>query len=676
MSEVEEMPRVQATTFKCLQHPRSPPNFSGKATEFAHLWLKEINRVALYNGWDETMCLANVVFFLEGTAKLLKSESKTTRLLDLVEGIDVKPEEESQKVAWNKRNDKAMVIISTAIVFKQLEHLITCDTAQKQWTRLKSIYEQRSTTSLLAIQQQFYSYKMNEKDAMSKHISKIEGLIKQLCELGEKVSEAAFMAKVLGSLPSKYAHFLTAWDSVTQTEQTKENLIARLLQEEIRLDQKDQQDDATAFKATANYNWKKNKTCNYCNRPGHFWAECRNRLRDQKQKNNNSLQPENRDMNRSRKHEDSGRSAFICENEVLSSIKDVWYLDSGASEHMTNRIDWFSEFNELDEEYQVKLGDNHVINASGKGTILIACYVDGEWTKGILKNVLYVPENHKNLFSAGAATNLGNKLITEKEICNIFMNDKKVACGTKGSNNLYTMLFKVTHEAEANTANAYSLTWWHRRLGHINVDTIRMMAKNGQFSDLKLREEKDFFCEACKYGKQQCQSFRSNENKQQYEVGELIHSDLCGPMESQSLGGSNYFLLFKDDQSAYRVVYFIRHKSDVFTKFKEFDTLIKNQFGRSVKIFRTDNGTEYVNQSFLDYLRKNGIIHERSPYTPQQNGFVERDLRTILGLSRSMLHDSGLENNLWAEAVNTAVYVLNRTLSNNEKTPLELWSDR
>ncbi|UYV82254.1 hypothetical protein LAZ67_21001467 [Cordylochernes scorpioides] len=129
----------------------------------------------------------------------------------------------------NKRNDKAMVIISTAIVFKQLEHLITCDTAQKQWTRLKSIYEQRSTTSLLAIQQQFYSYKMNEKDAMSKHISKIEGLIKQLCELGEKVSKAAFMAKVLGSLPSKYAHFLTAWDSVTQTEQTKENLIARLL---------------------------------------------------------------------------------------------------------------------------------------------------------------------------------------------------------------------------------------------------------------------------------------------------------------------------------------------------------------------------------------------------------------------------------------------------------------
>ncbi|UYV79065.1 hypothetical protein LAZ67_17000981, partial [Cordylochernes scorpioides] len=495
-------------------------------------------------------------------------------LLDLVEGIDVKPEEESQKVAWNKRNDKAMVIISTAIVFKQLEHLITCDTAQKQWTRLKSIYEQRSTKSLLVIQQQFYSYKMNEKDAMSKHISKIEGLIKQLCELGEKLSEDAFMAKVLGSLPSKYAHFLTAWDSVTQTEQTKENLNARLLQEEIRLDQKDQQDDATAFKATANYNWKKNKTCNYCKRP------------------------------------------------------DVWYLDSGASEHMTNRIDWFSEFNELDEEYQVKLGDNHVINASGKGTILISCYVDGEWTKGILKNVLYVPEIRKNLFSAGEATNLGNKIITEKETCNIFMNDKKVACGTKGSNNLYTMLFKVTHEAEANTANAYSLTWWHRRLGHINVDTIRMMAKNGQFSDLKLREEKDLFCEAY-------------------------------------------------DQSAYRVVYFIRHKSDVFTKFKEFDALIKNQFGRSVKIFRTDNGTEYVNQSFLDYLRKNGIIHERSaPYTPQQNGFVERDLRTILGLSRSMLHDSGLEKNLWAEAVNTAVYALNRTLSNNEKTPLELWSGR
>ncbi|UYV76614.1 hypothetical protein LAZ67_14001474 [Cordylochernes scorpioides] len=57
MSEVEEKPRVQATTLTCLQHPRSPYNFS------------DSNHVALFNGWDETMCLANVVFFLEGTAK-------------------------------------------------------------------------------------------------------------------------------------------------------------------------------------------------------------------------------------------------------------------------------------------------------------------------------------------------------------------------------------------------------------------------------------------------------------------------------------------------------------------------------------------------------------------------------------------------------------------------------
>ncbi|UYV75292.1 hypothetical protein LAZ67_12003347 [Cordylochernes scorpioides] len=69
MVKEEEKPHVQPAAFTYLQQPRNPPNFSGKGSELAHLWLKDYSRVAAYNGWDESMCLANVVFFLEGAAR-------------------------------------------------------------------------------------------------------------------------------------------------------------------------------------------------------------------------------------------------------------------------------------------------------------------------------------------------------------------------------------------------------------------------------------------------------------------------------------------------------------------------------------------------------------------------------------------------------------------------------
>ncbi|UYV72815.1 K02A2.6-like [Cordylochernes scorpioides] len=69
MVKEEEKPHVQPAAFTYLQQPRNPPNFSGKGSELAHIWLKDYSRVAAHNGWNESMCLANVVFFLEGAAR-------------------------------------------------------------------------------------------------------------------------------------------------------------------------------------------------------------------------------------------------------------------------------------------------------------------------------------------------------------------------------------------------------------------------------------------------------------------------------------------------------------------------------------------------------------------------------------------------------------------------------
>jgi transposase InsO family protein len=97
---------------------------------------------------------------------------------------------------------------------------------------------------------------------------------------------------------------------------------------------------------------------------------------------------------------------------------------------------------------------------------------------------------------------------------------------------------------------------------------------------------------------------------------------------------------------------------------------------RTVDCLKTDNGLEFVNERMETLLREKGIVHLTSaPYTPEQNGVIERDNRTVQEAARSTLAMSNLDTKYWAEAVSTAVYLLNRTTNRRLKgvTPFELW---
>lgn len=87
----------------------------------------------------------------------------------------------------------------------------------------------------------------------------------------------------------------------------------------------------------------------------------------------------------------------------------------------------------------------------------------------------------------------------------------------------------------------------------------------------------------------------------------------------------------------------------------------------------TDNGCEYVNNEFKTYLENEEIVHERTaPYIPEQNGRVEREMRTIMESARSMLYSRDISLNLWAEAVNCSVYLLNISSSTQTKMYLHM----
>lgn len=180
------------------------------------------------------------------------------------------------------------------------------------------------------------------------------------------------------------------------------------------------------------------------------------------------------------------------------------------------------------------------------------------------------------------------------------------------------MLFKVIVNEKPNEIHATvtSLHEWHKRLGHVSKQTLQKTIDSQAVTGVNPADKNTFFCETCQFGKAHRLKFNKTHTDQNWKPGEYIHSDVCGPFSETSIGGSRYYVSFINDASNYRTIYFIKHKADVLNKFKEFERMIHNKFDRNIKILRADNGREYSNTAFHEYLKSYGIILESTaPYT-------------------------------------------------------------
>lgn len=362
----------------------------------------------------------------------------------------------------------------------------------------------------------------------------------------------------------------------------------------------------------------------------------------------------------------------MSESILQQQQKDSWFVDTGATEHMCNRIDWLDDYKELPVKIPVTIGDGSKMYGIGRGNMKTLTYTGEEWIEKRMNDVVYVPDGCVNLFSSSKALDNGHTLQADADTFKFLDDDEVVAIALRRGGLWQMMIQPIESENSAAHVAVKTLTlqMWHERLGHQHVAYVRkfLRDRNIEFID------EDFDCDGCAYGKQHRLSFKSRTEKST-ACGEIIHGDLWGPYD-KSIGGSEYFVVFKDDFSHMRFVYCLKNKSEVAEKLKSFITFSERQYGYKIKAFQSDQGTECDNAEVNNFLDENGIQHRRSVvYTPEQNGSAEREMRTIVESARSMVHAKGLNENLWAEAVNLAVYVLNRsgTSTIKGKTPYELW---
>lgn len=296
-----------------------------------------------------------------------------------------------------------------------------------------------------------------------------------------------------------------------------------------------------------------------------------------------------------------------------------------------------------------------------------------DWIIATIHNILYVPGLATNLFSIGAAAERGIKTTFERGVCIMSKAGKQVASGVKLNEKLYLMRFKTlattVSSEQAMTTTEETMDGYHRKLGHIGVDKIKTVLKG---LDMEVPRSGQINCEFCPGGKGR-HVFHPSVGARATSPGR-IHVDLSGISDKQikSLERYKYYMLCKDESTSFLMIYFCKDKTEMPSKLAKLIIDFECIANTPVREIVSDNGGEFKNKTNELLFIKEHVVHETSaPYTPQQNGRIEREMQSINDIARTMSLASGLTVELWPQAVATSVYLKNRLPTKGQTTNFE-----
>ncbi|KAJ9541354.1 hypothetical protein OSB04_027860 [Centaurea solstitialis] len=365
--------------------------------------------------------------------------------------------------------------------------------------------------------------------------------------------------------------------------------------------------------------------------------------------------------------------------------KGIWYLDSGCSRHMTGSKSILSDYRD-ERGPAVTFGGNGKGQTRGYGTL----------TNGVttFKRVAYVEGLMHNLLSISQLCDKNHKVSFSKKKCKVKNRRKEVILTGVRQADIYIINMNTSTDNFCFVSRAsIDTNWlWRKRLSHLNFKTLNQLCINNLVVGLPdFRYTKVSLCSACEKGKQTRASFKS---KQMFSISsplQLLHMDLFGPVNVQSIAGKKYTLVIVDEYSRYTWVFFLRSKSDAPEEIILFVRKMEKLNNLSVRSIRSDHGTDFKHSTLETFFDQKGISQNfssvRTPLirknfssvrTPQQNGVAERRNITLIEAARSMLSEVNLATQFWAEAVNTACYTQNRSLivKRFRRTPYELFRNR
>jgi hypothetical protein len=349
---------------------------------------------------------------------------------------------------------------------------------------------------------------------------------------------------------------------------------------------------------------KTNVACYRCHKHGHYQSECYTKLPHNKEKWQKSNFTEN-------KEEETLLMVFHTKDHKCK--QDVWYLNTGCSNHMCGSKSLFSHLNE-EFHTTVSFGDHSKVNVMGKGDIQIRTKKD---TIETISNAFYIPDLKSNLLSLGQLQEKGYVTTIKNGACEVYDPTRGLVTHAKMTpNRLFPLQIQTLQYCLM--AREIDSTWlWHYRYGHFNVNCLKTFYQKNMVIGLPNIIHFNMVCENCVVGKQHRKEFPQRKSLRAKKVLELVHSDFYGPINSSLNEGKRYFITFIDDCSRKTWVYFLQDKSEACNAFKNFKTHVENEVERTIKILRTNHGGEFCSKEFQDFCDEHGIQrHLTAAYTP------------------------------------------------------------
>ncbi|KAK9073175.1 hypothetical protein SSX86_007499 [Deinandra increscens subsp. villosa] len=589
--------------------------------------------------------------------------------------VDGKSVPNPARSLWDSADQKVVVLITGTLSAEAVAQIVGCTTARDIWVTLAEAY---SSTSVERVQNLRDQLRVMSKgaDSVAVFSRKFKAISDQLTSIGQTVSAPEKLHWYLCGLGAAFFEFSTTIRAMSPIP-SFQNVVARAESHETF--SRAVQGPATppvAFAAQSNrgrgnnnnrsHNQHRNSRGN-----GRNFRPYRNNRGGRGYGSNRHVAPtvnepcqlcnvEGRKANKCPTHvsysasEAHLSSAFQSQCNVNPNSAN-WYVDSGATDHMANSPGIVSNPLACHGNNNVYFGNGTSLPISHKGHHILHNDIK-------LNDILVVPNLTKNLLSVAKLTNDNNiDVIFSRN--QFFLQDRstrQVLAQGKCEDGLYVLnQDHVVFTATSSLCNKASYELWHSHLGHASFDTIKLLNKVGMINVTALLPKPEL-CSPCQMSKSHRLPFDDNLKRASHPL-EIVHCDLWGPAPITSHEGYKYYVAFIDDFSRFTWVYPLKTKAMFSNILVIFMNFVQNQLERKIKVFQSDGGTEFVNNKVKSLFDANGMFHRLScPYTPQQNGRVERKHRHIIETGLAMMFNANVQPIYWVQAFSTAVYIINR----------------
>jgi hypothetical protein len=493
----------------------------------------------------------------------------------------VDPEEDDKR-------KRLMYILMLSIRKDVLRKLTSHTEPRTLWRDLKRRYEVSSDSRKYELRNRLERLKMMEEASFETYFGEMNNLASQLEAIGAAIPDSDLVQIAMRAIPDSYDHFLQHYTGAGRfptLEVLQENLQLEESRRAMKYGPKHVEEALyfgggrgarPQFRRSGDRSYSNqvpktsnpNEGCNYCGSPNHWIRLCPERLTDiRKLEADRRVKLDREKQSKLQAHvaEEKIEEQPWFEEETLQDEVDLvdladqepclfevalasldikdreagWYLDTGASKHVTGSS---SQFSSLDDSYQGDVrtvgGQKHKI--AGRGSVKFQFPTSEIKT---IPDVLYVPSITKNLLSVGSLTDGGYIACFDETKCYLINkgNRKIIAKGEREvGSGLYRLVTKrpspEIHQVQVNlTTAAIDMTrLWHHRLGHLSFQGLHQMSASGIVIGLPYLPIIREVCSGCQFGRQARESFPLQSLNRASKPLQLLHTDLCGPMQTMS----------------------------------------------------------------------------------------------------------------------------------------------